>query len=169
MQNQLLLLEDVGRLGRKGDIVKAKPGFARNFLLPQKKAVVATPHTLKMRAKLQEEREKQAVSDRKEAQTLAAIIEGKELSVEVKVDPAGHMYGSVSAQDIVKLFEEQGVALDRHYVLLVHPIRTTGKHKIDLRLKEGITASFLLHILPEGGLKEAIKVVEENAENKEQA
>lgn len=169
MQNQLLLLEDVGRLGRKGDIVKTKPGFARNFLLPQKKAVVATPHTLKMRAKLQQEREKQAVEDKKEAEILAAMIEGKEITTEVKVDPAGHMYGSVSAQDIVKLFENEGVTLDRHYILLVHPIRSTGKHKIDLRFKEGITASFLLHILPEGGLKEVVKVVEEKEENKEQA
>lgn len=167
MQNQLLLLEDVGRLGRKGDIVKAKPGFARNFLLPQKKAVVATPHALKMRVKLQEEREKQAIADRKEAEVLAKIIEGKELSCEVKVDPAGHMYGSVSAQDIVKLFEEQGVTIDRHYVVLVHPIRTTGKHKIDLRFKEGISASFLLHILPEGGLKEAIVVVEASEKKEE--
>ena len=169
MQNQLLLLEDVGRLGRKGDIVKTKPGFARNFLLPQKKAVVATPHTLKMRAKLQAEREKQAIADKKESEILARIIEGKELSTEVKVDPAGHMYGSVSAQDIVKLFEDQGVTIDRHYVLLVHPIRTTGKHKIDLRFKEGITASFLLHIIPEGGVKESIVVVEAQEENKEQA
>ena len=60
MKNQLLLLEDVGRLGRKGDIVKAKPGFARNFLLPQKKAMVATQHTLRLRERLQAEREKQA-------------------------------------------------------------------------------------------------------------
>lgn len=150
MQNQLLLLEDVGRLGRKGDIVKAKPGFARNFLLPQKKAVVATQHTLKLRARLQEEREKQAIVDKQEAIKLAGLVEGKELLVEVKVDPAGHMYGSVSAQDIVKLFENEGVFFERTNVALVHPIRVTGKHKIDLRFKEGIVASFLLNIVPEG-------------------
>ena len=150
MDNQLLLLEDVGRLGRKGDIVKVKPGFARNFLLPKKKAVVATPSALRMRNKLQEEREKQAHKDKIEADALVKVIEGKVLNVEVKVDPAGHMYGSVSAQDIVKLFEEQGVDIERDYVVLVHPIKVTGEHKVDLRLKEGVTTFFMLQITPEG-------------------
>lgn len=151
MENQILLLEDVERLGRKGDIVKTKPGFARNFLLPQKKAIVATPRALRMRAKLQEEREKQAHRDKIEADALAKVVDGKTLLVEVKVDPAGHMYGSVSAQDIVKLFEEQGVTLERNYIVLTHPIKVTGEHKIDLRFKEGVMASFMLKILPEGG------------------
>lgn len=157
MENQLLLLEDVNRLGRKGDIVKTKPGFARNYLLPQKKAVIATAHTLRMRSKLQVEREKQASVDRKEAESLVVAIEGKVLAVEVKVDPAGHMYGSVSSQDIVKLFEAEGVTLDRQYVVLVHPIKEIGQHKIELRFKEGITTSFVLNIFPEGGIKELLK------------
>lgn len=151
MDNQLLLLEDVGRLGRKGDIVKVKPGFARNFLLPKKKAVVATPGALRMRIKLQEEREKQAIKDKGESSALAKVIEGKIIKTEVKVDPAGHMYGSVSAHDIVKLFEEQGVDIDRNYVVLVHPIKVTGEHKLELRLKEGVSTFFFLHIIPEGG------------------
>jgi large subunit ribosomal protein L9 len=159
MDNQLLLLEDVGRLGRKGDIVKVKPGFARNFLLPQKKAVVATSNTLRMRTKLQEEREKQAHKDKVEADALAKVVEGKILKTEVKVDPAGHMYGSVSSQDIVKLFEEQGVDIERSYVTLVHPIKVTGEHKIELRFKEGVVTYFLLHIIPEGGSIEVKKDV----------
>lgn len=150
MKNQLLLLEDVGRLGRKGDIVKAKPGFARNFLLPQKKAMVATQHTLRLRERLQAEREKQAIVDKEESIKLAGLVEGKEILVEVKVDPAGHMYGSVSAQDIVKLFENEGVTLERTNVALVHPIRVTGRHKVDLRFKEGVVSHFLLNIVPEG-------------------
>jgi large subunit ribosomal protein L9 len=157
MQNQLLLLEDIHRLGRKGDIVKTKPGFARNYLLPQKKAVVATAHALKMRIRLQEEREKQAIVDKKEAEALAKLVEGKILKTEVKVDPAGHMYGSVSASDIVKLFEIEGVTVDRQFIALVHPIKVTGEHKIELKLKEGVNTFILLHIIPEGGFKEAKK------------
>jgi large subunit ribosomal protein L9 len=168
MENQLLLLEDVQGLGRKGDIVKPKPGFARNYLVPQRKGVVVTSHTLRMRAKLQEEREKQARIDRVESEALAKVIDGQVLSVEVKVDPAGHMYGSVSVQDIVKLFEEQGVTIDRHYVLLVHPIKVTGEHTIELRLKEGIMVKFLLRVLPEGGVlpqpeRATVEVVQESA------
>jgi len=151
MENELLLLEDVRGLGRKGDIVKPKPGFARNFLVPQKKGVVVTAYTLRMRAKLQEERERQAREDKVESEALAKVIDGKTLTTEVKVDPAGHMYGSVSAQDIVNLFEEQGVTIEKNYVLLVHPIKVTGDHTIELRLKEGVMTKFLLKVIPEGG------------------
>lgn len=152
MENQLLLLEDVRGLGRKGDIVKAKPGFARNYLVPQKKGLVVTAHTLRMKAKLQEERERQAKEDRVESEALSKVIDGKVLTVEVKVDPAGHMYGSVSAQDIVKLFEDQGVTIEKGFVLLTHPIKTTGDHTIELRLKEGVMTKFLLKVMPEGGV-----------------
>jgi large subunit ribosomal protein L9 len=157
MKNQLLLLEDVGRLGRKGDIVKAKPGFARNFLLPQKKAIVASQHALRLRERLQAEREKQAMIDKEESIKLANLVEGREILVEVKVDPAGHMYGSVSSQDIVKLFENEGITLERNHVALVHPIRVTGKHKIDLRFKEGVVSHFLLNIVPEGFKPEVVE------------
>lgn len=68
MRNQLLLLEDVEDLGRSGDLVSVKPGFARNFLIPQKKAVVAEKYTLRLQAKLKEQRAKQAESDRQEAE-----------------------------------------------------------------------------------------------------
>ena len=71
MGNQLLLLEDVDDLGRSGDVVSVKPGFARNFLLPQKKAVVADKNTLRMQARLKEEREKRAAVDKKDSEILA--------------------------------------------------------------------------------------------------
>ena len=82
MANQFLLIEDVDALGRSGDVVKAKPGYARNFLLPQKKAVIADKHTLRMQAKLKEEREKQAVLDRGEAEKLAERINGMSLTID---------------------------------------------------------------------------------------
>src|SRR5689334_18731387 len=99
MPIQLLLLDDVDELGRSGDVVAVKPGYARNFLLPKKKGVMANKHTLRMQAKLKEERAKQAEIDRREAEELAARMTGIELNIVVKVDPEGHMYGSVSALD----------------------------------------------------------------------
>ena len=113
MPNQLLLLEDVENLGRSGDVVSVKPGYCRNFLLPQKKAVVADNYTLRLQAKLKDERLKRAAVDRKEAEELAQKVEGMVLTIEVKVDPDGHMYGSVAAVDIVKLFEKEGVVVER--------------------------------------------------------
>jgi len=147
MKNQLLLLEDVECLGRSGDLVSVKPGYARNFLLPQKKAVVATKFALRLQERLQEERKKRAVVDLEEAQEIVRLIASLELVVEVKVDPDGHLYGSVSAADIAMLLQEKGVLIEKHQVQLVRPIKTLGSHTIALKLKEGVATSFVLQVL----------------------
>ncbi|MFC2049075.1 50S ribosomal protein L9 [Chlamydiota bacterium] len=152
MKQQLLLLEDVDGLGRSGDVVTAKPGFIRNFLLPQKKAVPADKQTLKMQASLKEEREKRAAVDRKEAESLAVQIKTLVLTAEVKVDPDGKMYGSVSTLDIARLLQGKGYQMDRKNVLLSQAIKTLGSHTVNLRLKEGVPASFTLEVTPEGGI-----------------
>lgn len=159
MKRQLLLLEDVDGLGRKGDIATAKPGYIRNYLLPQKKAVIASSQTLKMQAELQKEREKQAIIDRKEAEETASKIKGLTLTTEVKVDPDGNMYGSVSSADVVTLLGDNNIIVEKKSVLLGHSIRSLGMHTIRLRLKEGVEASFTLQIQPEGG--ELVKPIEE--------
>lgn len=148
MANQLLLIEDVDDLGRSGEIVRVKPGYARNFLLPQKKAVVATKYTLRMQAKLQEERAKTAEIDRKLSEETSKKLEGITLAIEVKVDPDGHMYGSVSALDIVRLLqEEEGITIERRNVDLPQPIKELGVHRVHLKLKEGIPAEIVLKIM----------------------
>lgn len=147
MQNQLLLLDDVDNVGRSGDVVTVRPGFARNFLLPQKKAVVADKFTLRLQARLKEERAKRAEVDKKDALILAERIDTLELSLVVKVDPDGHMYGSVTATDIVKLFEKEGITLDRKNIVLPQVIKEIGMHKVQLKLKEGVPATLSLTIL----------------------
>ncbi|MES2345068.1 MAG: 50S ribosomal protein L9 [Chlamydiota bacterium] len=147
MGNQLLLIEDVDDLGRSGDVVTVKPGYARNFLLPQKKAVVADRYTLRLQARLKEERAKLAEIDKKDAEILADKVNEKVLEITVKVDPEGHMYGSVSAIDIVRLFEEsEGIALEKRNVLIAQPIKALGDHVIQLKLKEGVPAKFTLRV-----------------------
>lgn len=148
---KLLLLEDVEELGRSGDIVSVRPGYARNFLLPQQKALIADANALRKQKHLQEERAKQAVVDRQISDALAVRIQGMSLETEVKVDPEGHMYGSVAAQDLVTLFAKENIEIEKKSVRLTHPIKTTGIHEIELRLKEGVTCSFKLKIIPEGG------------------
>src|SRR6185436_6043291 len=118
MKQQLLLLEDVEALGRKGEVVSAKPGYIRNFLLPQGFAVIASTNTLRKQERLRKEREKQAIVDRKESEELAAKLEGITVETKVKVDPEGHMYGSVSAADIAKLFQSQGFPLEKKNILV---------------------------------------------------
>ena len=164
MRNQLLLLEDVDNLGRSGDIVSVKPGYCRNFLLPQKKAVVADKFTLRLQSKLQEERAKRAEVDRKDSEKLSKQLEGMVLTIYVKVDPDGHMYGSVSSLDIVNLFaEQQQIQMERRHVILPHPIKALGVHPIALKLKEGIPSEVTLHVVAEGGVIEEEGPVEGEA------
>lgn len=149
MKQQFLLLEDVEDVGRSGEIISAKPGFARNYLLPQKKAVMASEHTLRMQARLQEERAKKALVDKKDAEELSTRIGGMTLTIAVKVDPEGNMYGSVSPMDIVHLFEKEGIKLDKKSILLPHPIKELGVKQLTLRLQEGVTCSYTLNVVSE--------------------
>lgn len=151
---QLLMIEDVDDLGRSGEIVKAKSGYARNFLLPQKKAVIADKGTLRMQAQLQDERAKRAVVDKNEAEILSQRINGMTLTISVKVDPEGHMYGSVGIADIIALFEKEGISLEKKNVVLPHPIKQLGATPVTLKLKEGVPASVTLDIRSEAPAKE---------------
>ena len=150
MKQQLLLLQDVEALGQKGDVVSARPGYVRNYLLPQGLAVIASPNTLRKRERLSQERAKQAVIDRQEANELKTQVESMILETRVKVDPEGRMYGSVSALDIVNLYQQNGLPVEKRYVQMTRPIKETGVHKVPLKLKEGVPAICTLHIIPEG-------------------
>lgn len=151
MKNKLLLLEDIHNVGRKGDLVAVKPGYARNFLIPQQKALVADRSVIKIQARLKEERAKQAIQDKKEAEILADKLKGFSVTHEVKVDAEGHMYGSVSAKNIVELLEAENIHIERRMVSIDQSIRQTGTHTIQLKLKEGVEAHFNLKIIPEPG------------------
>lgn len=144
-QQQLLLLEDVEKLGRSGDIVKVKPGFARNYLLPRGAALVATKGALLRQKRLQEERAKKAAEDKATAEAVAKVIEGAILTTVVKTDPEGHMYGSVSVADIANmLLEQKSATVEKKQIALKHPIKTTGVHEVQINLPEGVTA--LIHV-----------------------
>lgn len=151
---KLLLLEDVEGLGRKGEVVSVRPGYARNFLLPEGHAIVASPHALRMQTRLQEERQKRAVIDKQESDALSTKIQDQTVTAIVKIDHEGHMYGSVSSLDIVHLLQQQmGVELEKRSVQLQHAIKEVGVHTINLKLKEGVTASFTLKVVPEEGVE----------------
>lgn len=150
MKNQLLLIEDVDDLGKSGDLVSVKPGYARNYLVPQKKAIFASKGTVRMQERLREERAKRAVVDQKEAAELAARIEGTVLKTTVKVDPEGHMYGSVTVHDVLDLLKNAGFELERRNIAMNVPIKELGVREITLKLKEGVPAKFKLKIMAEG-------------------
>lgn len=149
MATKILLLDDVDSLGKKGEIVSVRPGYARNFLFPQRRARLADANAIRMQKKLQEERAKQAIIDRDEATALSENLKDVVLETVVKVDHEGNMYGSVAALDIVELLAKQGHTVEKRFVLLPQPLKTTGEHEVKLRLKEGIPARVLLKIVAE--------------------
>jgi large subunit ribosomal protein L9 len=150
MATKLLLIEDVDDLGRCGEVVNVRPGFARNFLLPRKLAVIADKGALRMQARLKEERQKRAIVDKQEAEKTAASLEGVILTTIVKVDHEGQMYGSVSVHDIVHLLQEQAnITFDKRSISLKHPIKQTGNFEIGIKLKEGISSIITLKVIPE--------------------
>lgn len=151
-QTQYLLLEDVDGLGRGGDLVfqtKVKPGFARNYLLPKRKITIASKHTVRLQEQLRQERQKQAEKDLKEAQELSQLLTGRTFEVHRKVDQEGHMYGSISAQDIVNLLAENGFKIERRFVRIPGSIKSLGVHTIPLKLKENVECYFTLKVLKE--------------------
>ncbi len=156
MQTKLLLLEDVDNLGRKGEVVAAKRGYAYNFLIPKGFALPASEDALRRQKKLQEERRLIADKDRKVAEEMSKKLDGETLSFAVKVDHDGHMYGSVSSHDIVDMVKLQtGLELDKRFVQLKHPIKQTGVYEVALRLKEGITCLIHVKVMPEEAAQQA--------------
>jgi large subunit ribosomal protein L9 len=150
MAAQVLLKKDVDSLGRKGEIVVVRPGYARNYLIPEGLAIVADKAALRLQVRLQEEREKQSVIDRSESEAIASRIEGTTVVKIVKVDHDGHMYGSVSIADIIHLIQDATqVELEKRCIQLKHPIKTTGIHPIEFKLKEGIVATCNLKVISE--------------------
>ncbi len=151
MANKLLLIHDVEHVGRSGDIISVRPGYARNFLIPQGFAVVADKRALQMQSRLQEERAKKAAAEKAESEAIKKRLETVELETVVKVDHEGNMYGSVNAQDIQHMIEKAtGIHLEKKAIQVKHAIKTTGEHKIHLKLKEGVEVDTLvLKIVPE--------------------
>lgn len=145
-QNYLLLLEDVHNVGRKGATVVVKPGFANNYLLPQKKAVVVNKHTLHLQERLQKERQQQAEIDLKQSEELQKQIENKVFTFTAKVDSTGQLYGSVSALDIVHLLTQEGYPVEKKSIRLAHPIKSLGEYPVTVLLKEGITTRIVVKV-----------------------
>lgn len=147
---QVILLERVQNLGELGDAVKVKPGFARNFLIPQGKAVLATPENMaefERRRKELEQREAEALAA---AQARAASLEGVELTIARKAGEEGKLFGSVGTQDIVDALGEAGVTVERQEVRLPgESLRQIGEYTIDLHLFAGVEATVVVHVVPE--------------------
>jgi large subunit ribosomal protein L9 len=123
---QVILLERIGRLGQMGEKVTVKPGYARNFLLPQKKALRATEANIAYFEAQKAKLEADNATRRAEAEKLAKKVDGLKVVIIRQAGEAGHLYGSVSARDIADAISAKGFKVSRDMVAMHHPIKTIG-------------------------------------------
>ena len=131
---QVILLERIGRLGQMGDVVKVRPGFARNFLLPQGKALRATKDNLSRFEKERAQLEVNNLERKQEAEAVAKKLNGLSFVVLRQAGDSGQLYGSVSTRDISDAVTAGGFTIDRVQILLDRPIKTLGLHDVRVSL-----------------------------------
>ncbi|QDV06615.1 50S ribosomal protein L9 [Planctomycetes bacterium Poly30] len=150
---EVLLQQSVKHLGLVGDVVKVKPGYARNYLFPQKLGVMATEDAKRQiarRAAKVREAEKLRLA---EVAALVEKLEEIELNVTMKSDPNGNLYGSVNAARIVELAAEQGATFTEKDVRLDAPIKTVGEHQIKVHVRDDDYGTVQLNVIAEGRTK----------------
>jgi large subunit ribosomal protein L9 len=143
---ELVLLQRVDKLGQMGDVVRVKPGFARNFLLPQKKALRASKENL---ARFEQERaqlEAQNLKRREEAERVAERVGGLSVVIIRQAGESASLYGSVSARDISEATTAAGLTVNRSQVVLEHPIRTLGLARVRVMLHPEVSIPVIVNV-----------------------
>ncbi len=143
---QVILLERVAKLGQMGDIVTVKDGYARNFLLPQKKALWASEANVKSFEDQKAQLEARNLETKKEADALAAKLDGETFVVIRSASDGGALYGSVSTRDAAEAAGEAGFSVDRKQVALAAPIKELGLHEVIVTLHPEVDATIKLNV-----------------------
>ena len=143
---QVILLERIPKLGQMGDVVEVKPGYARNYLIPQGKALRATKEALEEFERRRKQLEAANLERRQEAEKVAAEIAGRSVVVLRQASESNHLYGSVSARDIAEAFTAAGVTLDRKQVRLEEPIKTIGIHRVTVALHPEVEVELVVNV-----------------------
>lgn len=143
---EIILQEDVDKLGHRGEIVTVKTGYARNFLLPRKLAIEATSGNMKALEKIRTSLAKKTATELEAAQKQAALLNGVSLSFKRKTGENDQMFGSVTSGDIVEGLEAQGFKIDKRHVVLKEALRTVGEHDVTVKVFRDITAVIKVNV-----------------------
>ena len=146
---KVILLRDVESLGSAGEVVQVKSGFARNFLIPQHKALVASDTNVAQFESKRKQHEAVSERERRAAETIAKRLEADSLTAQVRVGEEDRLFGSVTVQNIADLLAEKDYDIDRRAVQLKEPIRALGVYTIDVRLHADVTAKVKLWVVKE--------------------
>ena len=143
---EVILLERIENLGHMGDVVNVKPGYARNFLLPQSKALRATAENQKVFEERRTQFEADNLAHRTEAESVAGKVEGLTITLLRQAGEAGQLYGSVNARDIADGTTEAGVQINRRQVRLDRPIKAIGLHRIRVDLHPEVQIEVIANV-----------------------
>ena len=144
---QVVLLEDVKSLGKKGEIVKVNEGYARNFILPRKLGVEATPKNLNDLKLKKANEKKKAAEQLAEARELGAKLEKSSVTLSIKAGDNGKAFGSVSGKEIAKAIQEQlGLDIDKKKLVLPEPLKTFGTHEVPVKLHRDVTVKLAVKV-----------------------
>jgi large subunit ribosomal protein L9 len=149
---EVILRQDVEKVGLRGEVVDVAPGFARNYLLPRKLAETATPAKVAELRKHEEKRARHEAQSFEQAQEIAQKLEGAELRFDVAAGETGTLFGSVTATDVAdELWRARRVRVDRRKLALPEPIKRVGRYEVPVELFGDVTAMLHLAVVPEGG------------------
>jgi large subunit ribosomal protein L9 len=150
---EVILREHVDNLGRRGEIVKVADGYARNFLLPRKLALLATDGNKKQIERERVKFDLKELEEQKVAEAVVARLAGVEVEIARKVGETEALYGSVTSADIAEALAAKGFELDRRKLHLPEPIKKLGEYEVPLKLHREVTTKVKVRVVAEGGEK----------------
>jgi large subunit ribosomal protein L9 len=146
---QVILLEDVTSLGYKDEVITVKSGYGRNYLIPQKKAVIASDSAKKVLAENLRQRAHKLEKIKGDAQTLAAKLEGTTLTIGAKTSSTGTIFGSVTNIQIAEELAKKGFEIDRKTILIKEPVKEVGSYKATVKLHKDISVEIPFEVVSE--------------------
>jgi large subunit ribosomal protein L9 len=147
---EVILREHVDNLGRRGEIVKVARGYARNYLLPRKLALLATEGNKKHVERERKIMEVREADERAQAQAIATRLEAIEIVIARRVGDTEQLYGSVTAVDIAEYLKAKGFDIDRRKLILPEPIKAIGEHNVPLKLHREVSVPLKVQVVKEG-------------------
>jgi large subunit ribosomal protein L9 len=149
---QIILLQDVDKVGLRGDVVSVADGFARNYLLPRRFAEQATPAKVAELRKRDALRARQEARTAEEAQQIAEVLAEAELRFDVAAGPTGRLFGSVTPTNIAdEIWQAKKIRVDRRKIRLSEPIKRIGRHEVPIEIFQDVVAGVTALVVPEGG------------------
>jgi len=146
---KVILLENIEKLGKEGDVVDVAPGYARNYLILKKKALVSSPGNMKKFEEIKKMKTVKYMKSKEEAEKLAEKLNTLSITAVVKVDENERLYGSVTLPDIAELLQKEGYEIDKKKIIIDEPIKNLGVYTIPINLHPEVQATIKLWVVSE--------------------